>query len=192
MAVTLNLHSALDLTNEAFEQLCQNNPDLRLERTAQGELIAMSPAGSESGNYNAELTTDLTLWNRRTRSGKTFDSSAGFTLPNGAIRSPDAAWIEQSRWDALTADQKRKFAPICPDFVIELRSPSDDIETLRAKMQEYLSNGLQLGWLIDPDTKTVETYRPGAPVEILQSPTTLSGETILPGFVLDLRTIWGT
>jgi Uma2 family endonuclease len=188
--LTLTLRPALQLTDEAFAQLCRSNPDLRLERTAQGDLIAISPAGSESGHYNIELATDLTLWNRQARLGITFDSSAGFTLPNGAIRSPDAAWIEQSRWDALSPEQKRKFAPICPDFVIELRSPSDDLETLRAKMQEYLSNGVRLGWLIDPDTRTVEIYRPNCPVEILSNPSTLSGETILPDLVLDLQIIW--
>ena len=188
--LTLNLRPTIQLTDEAFAQLCRSNPNLRLERTAAGELVAMSPTGSESGHYNVELATDLTLWNRQARLGITFDSSTGFTLPNGAIRSPDAAWIKQSRWDALSPEQKRKFAPICPDFVLELRSPSDDMETLQTKMQEYLSNGLRLGWLIDPDTRTVEIYRPDHPVEILQTPAILSGERVLPGFVLDLSIIW--
>jgi len=190
--LTLNLRPTIQLTDEEFEQLCHSNPDLRLERNAQGELIAMSPTGSESGHYNIELATELTLWNRQARLGITFDSSAGFTLPNGAIRSPDAAWIAQARWDALSPTQKRKFAPICPDFVIELCSPSDEIETLRIKMQEYLSNGLRLGWLIAPDSRSVEIYRPTQPVEILQNPARLSGESVLPGFLLDLSLVWGS
>jgi Uma2 family endonuclease len=188
--LTLNLRPTIQLTDEEFEQLCRSNPDLRLERSAKGELIAMSPTGSESGHYNIELATDLTLWNRQARLGVTFDSSTGFTLPNGAIRSPDAAWIEQSRWDALSPEQKRKFAPICPDFAIELKSPSDEIQPLQAKMKEYLDNGLCLGWLIDPSTHTVEIYRPEQPVEVLKNPATLSGELVLPGFVLDLTVIW--
>jgi Uma2 family endonuclease len=188
--LTLNLRPTIQLTDEEFEQLCRSNPDLRLERSAKGELVAMSPTGSESGRYNAGLVTDLTLWNRQARLGVTFDSSTGFTLPNGAIRSPDASWIEQSRWDALSPEQKRKFAPICPDFAIELRSPSDELNPLQDKMQEYLDNGLRLGWLIDPINQVVEIYRLGQAVEILQKPATLTGEAVLPGFVLNLAFIW--
>jgi Uma2 family endonuclease len=190
--LTLNLRPTIQLTDEEFEQLCRSNPELRLERSAKGELIAMSPAGSDSGRYNAKLITDLTNWNRQYGSGETFDSSTGFTLPNGAIRSPDAAWIEQSRWNSLSSEEKRKFAPICPDFVIELRSPSDEIKALQDKMQEYLTNGLRLGWLIDPNTQTVEIYRPGQPVEMLHNPSTLSGESVLSGFVLNLGLIWNS
>jgi Uma2 family endonuclease len=189
-ALTLNLRPALQLTDEEFEQLCHGNPELRLERSATGGLIVMPPVGSEGGHYNVEVTTDLTLWNRQSQKGITFDSSAGFTLPNGAIRSPDASWIEQRRWNALSAAQRRKFAPISPDFVIELKSPSDKLSDLQDKMQEYITNGARLGWLIDPETKEVEIYRPNQPVERLKNPTSLSGEDVLPGFTLNLQSIF--
>jgi Uma2 family endonuclease len=189
-ALTLTLRPTLQLTDEEFEQLCHSNPELRLERTATGELILMSPTGSESSFYNADLSGQLWLWNCQNQLGVTFDSSAGFTLPNRAIRSPDASWIEQRRWDALSPAQRRKFAPICPDFVIELKSPSDELNDLQAKMQEYIANGTRLGWLIDPETKKVEIYRPDQPVETLENPSTLSGEAILPEFTLNLRSIW--
>jgi Uma2 family endonuclease len=189
-ALTLNLRPTLQLTDEEFEQLCRSNPELCLERAATGELIVMPPVGSESGFHNADLSGQLWLWNRQNQLGVTFDSSAGFTLPNGAIRSPDASWIEQSRWNALSAAQRRKFAPICPDFVIELKSPSDELGDLQTKMQEYIANGAQLGWLIDPETKEVEIYRPDRPVERLKNPTSLSGEDVLPGFTLNLQSIF--
>ncbi|NET37421.1 MAG: Uma2 family endonuclease [Cyanothece sp. SIO1E1] len=190
--ITLNLLPTLQLTDEILVQLCCSNPDLRLERTAQGELIAMSPVGSESGYYNADLSGQLWLWNRKQQLGVTFDSSAGFSLPNGAIRSPDAAWIEKTRWQRLPPTQRRKFAPICPDFVIELRSPSDDLETLKAKMQEYIDNGAKLGWLIDPEPCQVYCYRPRQTIQILNRPATLSGEDLLPGFVIELELVWGS
>lgn len=188
--IALNLRPTLQLTNEVFEQLCQQNPDLRLERTAQGELIAMSPAGSESGRQNLSLSAQLWYWNQQAKLGVTFDSSAGFTLPNGAIRSPDAAWIETSRWERLSSEQRRKFAPICPDFVLELKSPSDDITTLQAKLQEYIDNGAQLGWLIDPETRQVDCYRPGQTVQVFNHPDTLSGDPVLPNFAMDFTLIW--
>lgn len=189
-SVAVKVPPQLKVTEEQFTQLSQANPDLRMERTAQGELIAMAPTGSESGHYNAELTTDLTLWNRQTRLGKVFDSSTGFKLPNGATRAPDTAWVKQERWDALTAEQRKGFAPLCPDFVLELASETDDLETLRTKMQEYIENGCQLAWLISPKTRQVEIYRPNQLVEVLQAPATLSGEAVLPGFILDLQTIF--
>jgi Uma2 family endonuclease len=178
------------VTDEQFVQLVKANPDLRLERTAEGELLAMPPTGGEGGSYNAEVSADFVLWNRRRRLGKVFDSSTGFRLPNGAIRAPDTAWVAQPRWDALTPAQRRGFAPLCPDFVLELVSASDAIADLRAKMQEYLDNGCRLGWLIDPQTRQVEIYRPAQSVEVLQAPATLSGEEVLPGFVLDLQHIF--
>ena len=189
-SIAVKVPPKLKVTNEQFMQLVQANPDLRMERTAQGELIVMAPTGSESGHYNAELTTDFTLWNRQTRLGKVFDSSTGFKLPNGATRAPDTAWVKQERWDALTPEERKGFAPLCPDFVLELASETDDLETLRAKMQEYIENGCQLGWLISPKTQQVEIYRPNQPVEVLQSPTTLSGESVIPGFILNLGTIF--
>ncbi len=189
-ALTLNLHSAIELTDERFEQICQSNRDLRFERTSTGELVVMSPAGSDTGRQNSGLNGQLWLWNRQVRLGVIFDSSAGFTLPNGAIRSPDASWIKQERWDTLNASQKRKFAPICPDFVVELCSPSDRLVEVQAKIQEYLDNGTRLGWLIDPESKQVQIYRQNQTVEVQNAPNSLFGEDILPGFELDLQEIW--
>jgi Uma2 family endonuclease len=181
--------SGLRVTDRVFWWLCGANSDLRLERTARGELIVMSPAGAETGGRNAKLTMRLGIWAQADGTGEFFDSSTGYTLPNGATRSPDASWIVRHRWEALTPAQRRRFAPICPDFVVELRSPPDTKEDARAKMREYLEQGARLGWLLDPDTTEVEIYRPGRPVETLSRPVTLSGEDVLPGFVLDLKGI---
>ena len=189
MAVTVNLQPLLELTDEQFEQICNNNRDLKFERTAKGNLVVMSLTGGDTGERNAELNGQLWLWNRQARLGHLYDSSTGFRLPNGAIRSPDAAWVSQGRWEALTPEQRQKWVPLCPDFVVELKSASDDIEDLRLKMQEYLDNGLRLGWLIDPETQTVEVYRVNQPVEILSNPTEISAEHIMPGFVLSLAGI---
>ena len=185
-AITLSFPPSLDLTDETFFQLCQRNSDVRFERTASGELIVMSPLGGESGRREADLITDLNLWNRQQALGVVFSSSSGFKLPNGANRSPDAAWVAQSRWEALTPEQRRKFPPIAPDFVIELRSETDSLPTLQAKMQEYVDNGVRLGWLINPQDKQAEVYRPDQLVEILENPSSLSGEAVLPAFVLSL------
>ncbi|MBD2297326.1 Uma2 family endonuclease [Nostoc sp. FACHB-190] len=180
----------IDLTDEQFFQLCQNNRDLRFERTATGELIIMPPTGSETGYYNADITYQLRGWSRQNQLGKSFDSSAGFKLPNSAERSPDASWVKMERWNALTQAEKERFAPLCPDFVVELMSPSDSLEKTRAKMREYMENGAKLGWLINRQQQHLEIYRPNQEVEILQSPKTLSGEDVLPGFILDLTEIW--
>lgn len=188
-AITLNFKTIFDLTDEAFYELCRSNPDVKFERTATGELIVMSPTGGESGHRNADITIDLGLWNRQSQLGVTFDSSTCFKLPNGAERSPDASWVRGDRWAALTPEQRQKFPPLAPDFVVELRSASDDLNPLQAKMQEYIENGVQLGWLINPQDQQVEIYRAGQPVEILQSPQSLSGEPVLPGFTLDLSRI---
>ncbi|WP_017715292.1 Uma2 family endonuclease [Kamptonema formosum] len=186
---TPTLRLKIDLTDEQFFQLCQKNRDLRFERTAKGELLIMSPTGGETGNRNFDMAVELGVWNKQTNLGKGFDSSTGFKLPNGADRAPDLAWIPRERWDALTREQRQKFLPLCPDFAVELRSPSDSLTDLREKMQEYMDNGTRLGWLIDPQNKRVEIYRAGRDVEILQNPETLSGEEVLPGFVLDLKEI---
>lgn len=190
---TIALHSplklTLELTDEQFFQLCQNNRDLRFERTANGELIIMSPTGSETGRRNSGLNFQLTAWNIQNNLGVVFDSSSGFKLPDGSDISPDSAWVRRDRWDALTPEQKEKFAPICPDFVVELRSASDSLEKLRAKMKVYIKNGAKLGWLLDRKNRQVEISRPDRDVEIRYSPTTLSGEDVLPGFVLDLSDI---
>ncbi|MEH2193764.1 MAG: Uma2 family endonuclease [Nostoc sp.] len=192
-AVTTTLPSTLklkiDLTDEQFFQMCQKNRDYRFERTASGELLIMPPTGSDTGNRNFDMVVELGIWNKQTKLGKGFDSSTGFTLPNGAERSPDASWVKIERWNALTPEQQEKFAPICPDFVIELRSRTDSLKELREKMQEYIENGAQLGWLIDRKNQRVEIYRPGKDVEILDNPASLSGENVLPGFVLDLQHI---
>lgn len=180
----------LDLTDEQFFQLCQNHRDLKFERTGAGELVIMSPTGGNTGKRNVKLTTQLDIWNTRTQLGEVFDSSTGFTLPNGADRSPDAAWVKSDRWQALTPEQQDQFVPLCPDFVVELMSPSDSLERTRQKMAEYLDNGAQLGWLINRKQRQIEVYRPGQTAEILSAPTTLSGGEVLPGFVLDLSLIW--
>ncbi|MEG3857651.1 Uma2 family endonuclease [Microcoleus sp. herbarium12] len=189
-AITLNLNSIVKLTSEQFYQLCEEHRDLQLERNANGELIVMPPTGGETGKRNLTAGALLWIWNDQTELGEAFDSSTGFTLPNGANRSPDASWVEKSRWEALTSEQKDKFIPLCPDFVIEFLSPSDRLIKTQEKMQEYMDNGCRLGWLINRKKREVEIYRPGQPVEVLQSPLTLSGEDVLPGFVLNLQKIW--
>jgi Uma2 family endonuclease len=189
-AYTVNFSPIINLTDAQFYQLCRANPDLKFERNAKGEIIIMSPTGGETGNRSAEILIEFGIWNRQSKLGKLFDSSTAFKLPNGADRSPDVAWIKQERWDALTPEQKEKFPPIAPDFVLELISPSDRLQDTQKKMQEYIENGVKLGWLINRKTRQVEIYRQGQEVEILDNPTTLSGEDILPGFVLDLQIVW--
>ncbi|MEH2105188.1 Uma2 family endonuclease [Nostoc sp.] len=179
----------IDLTDAQFFEMCQKNRDYRFERTASGELLIMPPTGSDTGNRNFDMVVELGIWNKQTKLGKGFDSSSGFTLPNGAERSPDVSWVKIERWNALTPEQQEKFAPICPDFVVELRSRTDSLKELQEKMQEYIENGAQLGWLIDRKNKRVEIYRPGKDVEILDNPVSLSGENVLPGFVLHLEQI---
>ncbi|MGE0885061.1 MAG: Uma2 family endonuclease [Blastocatellales bacterium] len=180
----------LKTTEDLFYELCRQNPDLRLERTAEGEVIVMPPTGGETGSRNDEITRQLSNWRRDDGTGKSFDSSTGFKLPNGADRSPDASWVEKSRLAQLTLEEKKKFLPLCPDFAIELRSPNDELETIKAKMEEYISCGLRLGWLIDPETRTVFVYRPNAAVEAFNDISEISADPELPGFTLDLREIW--
>ncbi|MDZ8259655.1 Uma2 family endonuclease [Nostoc sp. ChiQUE01b] len=183
--LTLKLDT-VHLSDEQFYHLCQNNRELKFERTTKGELIIMSPVGGESGNREADLIIDLGIWNRQAGLGFTFSSSTIFKLPNGGDRSPDAAWIQQERWQALTPEQRRKFPPIAPDFVIELRSATDDLEMLRSKMQEYIDAGVQLAWLINPQQQQVEIYHQEQDPEVRNLPTELSGEDVLPGFSLSL------
>jgi Uma2 family endonuclease len=186
----IHLPQRFSVTNEQFWELSRSNPELRMERTADGELIVMPPTGSEGGNRNAEITTDIGIWNRQTGLGKVFDSSTGFRLPNGATRAPDTSWITNERWNSIPLEQRKKFAPICPDFVLELASDSDDLDTLRKKMDEYVGNGCRLGWLMIPQQRQVEIYRCDRPVEILQNPASLSGEAVLPGLVFSLKIIF--
>ena len=190
LPLILHLAPAIELSDRQFFELCQLNRDLRLERTSQGDVVIMPPTGSETGRKNFELTSLFGNWVHTDGSGVGFDSSTGFTLPNGAKRSPDLAWVKRSRWEALTRQQQQEFAPLCPDFVLEWRSPSDALAYIQDKMREYLDNGAQLGWLIDPIEKKVYVYRPQAAGECLDNPQTVPGAPVLPGFVLDVRKLW--
>jgi Uma2 family endonuclease len=176
--------------DDAFFDLCRRNAELRIEQTAEGDLIIMPPAGGETGYRNAEIIAQLGNWAKRDGAGVAFDSSTGFLLPNGAKRSPDAAWVTRSRLATLTPAQKQQFLPLCPDFVAELRSPTDRLPDLQAKMAEYQANGARLGWLIDPAERTVHVYRPAVAVEILAAPGRITADPELPGFVLELQEIW--
>ena len=178
--------SRVHLTDEQFYQLCISNPDMPLELTAKGVLLIMSPVGGDSGNREMELGGELYVWNRQTKLGKVFSSSTTFKLPGGGNRSPDAAWVELSRWQALTPEQRQKFPPIAPDFILELRSRTDELKELREKMQEYLDSGVRLGWMFNPQQQQVEIYRLGQEKEVRNLPTELSGEQVLPGFVLQV------
>jgi Uma2 family endonuclease len=189
LALAVPADVRLRVSDEDFWRLCQENPDLRLERNVQGELIVMPPAAPDGSQRNMSLSAQLWNWNQQTNLGVVFDSSAGFTLPDGAIRGPDASWMIAERWARIPSEERLKFSHVCPDFVAELRSTSDRMKELREKMEEYLAHGARLGWLIDPINGTVEIYRPGQAVEIIQKPATLSGENVLPGFVLDLKAI---
>ena len=176
----------LYVTREVFHEICKSNPELRLERTAQGELIVNPPTGSETGQFNLSLAARVWIWNEQSQMGTAFDSSSGFELPNGAIRSPDVSWIQIDRWNSLTSEQQGKFAPIAPDFVIELMSANDSLKDAQEKMQEYMDNDVRLGWLINRMGKTVEIYRLGQTVEVVSIPCRLSGEDVLPGFILEI------
>jgi len=189
-AVILQIPKSLKFTDDKFVEMVAANKDLRLELSSQGELSIMSPTGGETGDRNLELGGQVWFWNRQNGLGKAFDSSTGFKLPNGATRSPDVSWIKIERWNALTPEQRKRFLPLCPDFVIELVSESDDLADTQAKMREYIANGLRLGWLINPKNKQIEIYRPNQEIEVLESPTSLSGEDVLPGFILDLQPIF--
>lgn len=191
-ALTLDLTPVIQLTEGQFYDLCLKNPEVRLERTAIGALLIMPPTGGETGRRNSDLITELTLWNRQAQLGVVFDSSTGFILPNSAIRSPDVAWVLSKRWQALSSEQRQRFLPLCPDFLVELLSPSDRWEDGFLKLQEYQANGARLSWLIDPNRRRVAIFREGGAIEILETPTCLQGEAVLPGFVLPLSLLWGT
>ncbi|MEE3717614.1 Uma2 family endonuclease [Tumidithrix elongata RA019] len=182
--------STVKLTDEQFYLLCMQNPEKKLELTAAGVLVVMAPVGGESGKEEARLNARVFTWNEDTQLGEVFSSSTIFKLPNGSQRSPDVAWVKLDRWEALTVEQRKKFPPLAPDFAIELRSESDRLSDLQAKMREYQENGVRLGWLIDPQNRIVEIYRFGQEVEILESPESLSGEDVLPNFVLNLSSLW--
>lgn len=188
--LTVSFPALVQMTDEQFYEFCQANRELRIERTVKGEVIIMPPAFSDTGNRNSKITAQLANWAEQDGTGEAFDSSAGFTLPNGATRSPDAAWIQLERWNALSDELKASFAPICPDFVIELRSSSDTLSGLQAKMQEYIENGALLGFLVERKNRAVHIYRPNREPEILENPETVSGDPELPGFVLRMAKIW--
>jgi Uma2 family endonuclease len=178
------------VTAEQFEQLCSEYDDLRLELTSTGELIVMPPTGSLTGIRSIDLTSQLRVWAKKDATGVGFGTDAGFTLPNGAIRGPDASWIKRERWDSLTEKEKDSFAPICPDFVVELRSKTDSLPVLFNKMTEYLENGASLGWLIDPSKRRIYVYRPDEEVIVLDNPESVSGDPLLPGFILETAELW--
>jgi Uma2 family endonuclease len=186
--IVLDVRS-VGLTDDQYFRLCSDNRDLRIEMTAQKELIIMSPTNMETGRKNAKITMRLGIWAEQDGTGECFDSSSEFTLPNGAKRSPDACWIPKSRWDRFTKDEKETFTEICPDFVLELRSPSDHLADLRQKMEEYIANGSQLGWLLDPIEKRAIIYRPGHTPEHIENPGVLSGDPVLPGFKFEFKEI---
>ena len=189
-ALTINLNSISNLSRSQFRQIANDYPDMKLERNKQGNLIVMAPTGGETGNFNADLNGQLYVWNRTSQSGKIFDSSTGFELPEGGDRSPDVAWITLDKWEALTPEQRRGFLPLCPDFAVELMSRSDSWVQTQAKMVEYMESGCRLAWLLDPKGKRAAIYRVGKPPELLMAPDSLSGEDVLPGFVLDTRFLW--
>jgi Uma2 family endonuclease len=187
----LRLGSVLQkMSDHEFYEFCQLNPDWRIERTSQGDLVIIPPAGGTTGARNFTLIGLFSRWVEADGSGLGFDSSTGFTLPNGAKRSPDLAWVKRSRWEALSEEEREEFPPLCPDFVVELRSRSDDLATLKEKLQEYITNGAQLGWLIDPQESRVYVFRPHAQVLCLESPKTVSGDPVLPGFICDVQRLW--
>ena len=178
------------MTPDEFYQFTQQNPDLKVELTAEGEVVFMSPSGGATGARNMHVTGPLWQWVKQNGQGIGFDSSAGFTLPSGAVRAPDASWVRRDRLDELIPDQKERFLPLCPDFVVEIASPSDRLSDLKAKMEEYIANGAQLGWLIVPESRAVYVYRPGQQAELLNKAKSIAGDPVLPGFKLDLRPIW--
>lgn len=190
LPLVLNFRPAIEMNDDQFLAFCQANPTLQIERTAKGEIVIMPPVGGGSSRRNTKLTVALDIWADKDRTGVVFDSSGTFILPNKAIRSPDAAWVRRSQLAGLTAEQKEKFLPLCPDFVIELRSPSDRLYELKEKMVEYIDNGAELGWLINPKRREVFVYRPAEPVLHLKNPDTISGDPVLPRFTLNLRQIW--
>jgi Uma2 family endonuclease len=190
LPMVLKMQPDIIMTDDQFFDFCQLNRDFRIERNQLGDLLIMSPTGSETEEKNFNLTGQLWIWTKQDGTGVGFGSSGGFTLPNGAVRSPDAAWVKKERWEAIRAEQRKKFAPICPDFVVELRSETDSLKTLQEKMEEYIENGVKLAWLIDRKQQKVYIYRPGQVVEELDHPQTLNGEDLLPGFILDLGQIW--
>lgn len=190
LPITLRLRPVIHLTSDHLLELSAINEGLKFELSAEGDLIVMPPPGGRTSDRNSEINFQLRGWAKRDGTGVAYDSSGGFDLPDGATLGPDGAWVLKSRLEPISLEQQEKALPLCPDFVLELRSPSDRLPPLQRKMRQYLANGARLGWLIDPYTKQVEVYRPDTPVERLDHPATISGDPVLPGFVLDLQEIW--
>lgn len=190
MEMVLRMEAVVEMDDEHFYALCQNNPDMRLERNADGDVVIMPPTGGETSRRNAEIIVQLGIWARRDGTGVLFDSSGGFRLPNGTVRAPDVAWVAKERLEGLNAEERRRFLPLCPDFVVELRSESDALYAVQEKMREYAACGARLGWLIDPSERRVEVYRRGQPVEVLIGMSAISGEPVLPKFTLELAYVW--
>jgi len=189
--IVLKLPPELQMTDDQFFEFCQVNQELRIESNKLGEILIMPPTGSESGNREMNIMGQVWVWSEQDGTGITFSSNAGFTLSTGAKYAPDASWIKLERWNSLTPEQQQKFAPICPDFVVELRSPSDNLKPLQERMEEYMREpGVQLGWLIDRKNRRVYIYRPNQAVENLDNPETISGDPVLPGFILNLSKVW--
>lgn len=186
----MRIRPATRLADAELFELCRINRDLRIERTAEGELLVRSPTGGATGNRNFKLTVAFGVWVEQDGTGIGFDSSTGFVLPNGAERAPDVAWVKASRWEALTPEQREKFVPLCPDFIVEIRSRSDSLEELKTKLDEYIANGTALAWLIDPYARQIHVYRPGGAPTLLEEPDKVSGEPVLRGFMLDTRVLW--
>ncbi|MCC5637835.1 Uma2 family endonuclease [Nostoc sp. CHAB 5844] len=187
----IQIPPSMQMTDEQFFEFCQVNRDLRIERDRFGEILIMPPTGSETGNREFNIAVQLGIWTEQDGTGIAFSSSTGFTLSTGAKRSPDASWMKLERWNTLSSEQQQRFAPICPDFVVELRSPSDNLQPLKDKMAEYIKEpGVQLGWLIDRKHRRVYIYRPGQPEKIWENPETVSGEPVLPGFILNMNKVW--
>jgi Uma2 family endonuclease len=188
--ITLRLHPVIDVTPDLLLELSSLNSDLRLELTAEGELVIMPPAGGRAGNRNKAITVQLGIWTEQDGTGIDFDSSTGFKLTPRMVRSPDASWVARARWDELSEEEQEHYPPLCPEFVVELRSLSDRVSTLQAKMRQYIEHGARLGWLIDPYSRRIYVYRPNHPMERIDNPQTVSADPVLPGFVLDLTKIW--
>lgn len=190
MEMVLRMEAVVEMGDEHFYALCQNNPDMRLERNADGDVVIMPPTGGDTSRRNAEIIVQLGIWARRDGTGVLFDSSGGFRLPNGTVRAPDVAWVAKEHLEGLSAEERRRFLPLCLDFVVELRSESDALYAVQEKMREYAACGARLGWLIDPSERRVEVYRRGQPVEVLIGISAISGEPVLPKFALELAHVW--
>lgn len=190
MPLPLRFRPETPMSDEELMRFCAANDAVRVERDSNGELIVMTPAGGNTGKMNTDVILELGIWNRQDRRGIVFESNTGFTLPDGSMLSPDAAWVERRRWEALSEHERKRFVPLCPDFVIELRSPSDSLSDLQKKMEQWIANGAQLAWLIDPVERAVTVYRPGDSPEVHHEPSSVQGSGVMAGFELVMERVW--